>query len=307
VRALRSTVALIVPGLLACSASGTADLGDLQLESGQVLKAARLPYRTAGRLNADRSNAVLVMPWFQGTSAQLARQIGPGQLVDSSRFFVILVDAFGNGVASSPSNSDAQPGAAFPAVSMRDIVKAQYRLVTETLQLRHLHAVVGVSMGGMQVFEWIVAHPDFMTKAVSIVGSPRTQPDDVERWNDGIRWLSQSRWQRTRSQLSELKPRAALAEWGSDPENQLRQIRAIVDHDVARRFGGSMENAAAAVRAELMVVSTWSDREVNPKPAFEFARMAGAQILELDGRCGHQAPSCERATMWSAIGRFLEK
>ncbi len=78
-------------------------------------------------------------------------------------------------------------------------------------------------------------------------------------------------------------------------------------HDVSTRFGGSMERAAAAIRSQLLMVSTWEDREVNPKPAFELARMAGATILELDGRCGHQAPSCERVALWAAVRRFLER
>lgn len=303
-RALRAWI-LLLPGVLACSSTETARLGDLPLENGQILRDCRITYRTRGVLNADKSNAVLVIPWFQGTSIETAAQVGPGKLVDSSRFFVILVDAPGNGIASSPSNSTAQPGAAFPDFTMRDIVEAHYRLVTGTFGIRHLHAIVGISMGGMQVFEWLVTHPDFMTKAVSIVGSPQTQPDDVERWNGAMRWLVHSRWMRTRSRLSELKPRAAVGELGLQPEDQLRQIRAIVGHDIARRFDGSLERAAAAIKAELLVVSTWADAEVNPKPAFDVARLARAEVLELDGRCGHQAPSCERATMWPAVGRFL--
>ena len=68
-----------------------------------------------------------------------------------------------------------------------------------------------------------------------------------------------------------------------------------------------MERAAAAIRADLMVVSTWQDREVNPRPAFDLARIARAEVLELDGRCGHQAPSCERAVLWPAVARFLDR
>lgn len=305
-RALRAWL-LLLPGVLACSSSETALLGDLPLENGQILRDCRITYRTRGTLNADKSNAVLVIPWFQGTSIETALQVGPGKFVDTSRFFAILVDTPGNGLASSPSNSTAQPGAAFPSFTMRDVVAAHHRLVTEKFGIRHLHAVLGVSMGGMQVFEWVVAYPDFMTKAVSIVGSPQTQPDDVERWNGAVRWLGHSRWTRTRSRLSDLKPRAALSELGVEPDDQLRQIQAIVGHDIARRFGGSLERAAAAVKADLLVVGTWADAEVNPKPAFEFARLARAEVLELDGRCGHQAPSCERATMWPAVGRFLAR
>jgi len=286
-------------------ASRTARLGDVPLEGGASILDCQITYRTIGRLDAQRSNAVLVLPWFQGTSAELVRQVGAGKLVDTSKYFAILVDAFGNGVSSSPSNSRRQPGAAFPRFTMRDLVTAQHRLVTETLQIRHLHAIVGISMGGMQAFEWMMSYPDFMTRVVSIVGSPQTQPDDAGRWNDGLAWLSQSRWTRTRARIRSLQPRSALTELSLQPENQSRQIHAILSHDITRRFGGSMERAAAARRPELLVVSTWQDREVNPKPAFDYARLSGAEILELDGRCGHQAPSCERATLWPAVGRFL--
>ena len=286
-------------------ASRTARLGDVPLEGGASILDCQITYRTIGRLDAQRSNAVLVLPWFQGTSAELVRQVGAGKLVDTSKYFAILVDAFGNGVSSSPSNSRRQPGAAFPRFTMRDLVTAQHRLVTETLQIRHLHAIVGISMGGMQAFEWMMSYPDFMTRVVSIVGSPQTQPDDTGRWNDGLSWLSQSRWTRTRARIRSLQPRSALNEFLLQPENQSRQIHAILSHDITRRFGGSMERAAAARRPELLVVSTWQDREVNPKPAFDYARLSGAEILELDGRCGHQAPSCESATLWPAVGRFL--
>jgi homoserine O-acetyltransferase len=308
VRGFRSWLALLLPGLLAaCSSAETARLGDLRLENGQVLTDCRVTYRTRGRLNADRSNAVLVVPWFQGTSVQTTMQVGPGKLVDTSKYFVILVDALGNGAASSPSNSRTQPGAAFPRFTMRDLVESQFRLVTERLQLSHLHAIVGTSMGGMQVFEWLFAHPDFMTKAVSIVGSPQTQPDDVERWAGTLAWLAYSPSARTRDRLSAFKPRAALVELRTEPENQRRQIHAILGHDVTRRFGGSLEAAAAAVRPQLLVIGTLADREVNNAPAFEFARLAGAEVLELNGRCGHQAPSCERTTLWPAVGRFLDQ
>jgi homoserine O-acetyltransferase len=297
---------LFLPAAWGCSRGIlTAPLGDLPLEGGSAVLDCRLTYRTLGRLDASRSNAVLVLPWFQGTSADLLRQVGPGRLVDTSRYFVILVDALGNGVASSPSNSPRQPAGAFPRITIRDMVEAQHRLVTGTLKLPKLHAIVGISMGGMQAFEWMVSYPDAMSRVVSIVGSPQTQPDDVARWNDAIAWLRRPVWERTRTRLAAVKPRSAFHEFGLDPHNQISQIQAIQSHDITRRFGGSMPGAVAAARARLLMVSTWEDREVNPAPAFEFARLAGGQVLELNGRCGHQAPSCERATLWPAVGQFL--
>jgi homoserine O-acetyltransferase len=129
-----------------------AQLGDLPLQSGAVLRDCRVGYRTFGTLDAARSNAVLVTAWSMGRSRDLARHIGPGRLVDSRRYFVIAVDPLGNGVSSSPSNSLQQPGDRFPRLSIRDMVEAQRRLVRDVLHLEHLHAVVGTSLGGMQAF-----------------------------------------------------------------------------------------------------------------------------------------------------------
>jgi homoserine O-acetyltransferase len=281
-------------------------IGDFPLESGETIHDCRIGYRTAGKLDAARSNAVLVLPWFQGTSMQLVDQIGAGRLVDSSRYFAIMVDALGNGVSSSPSNSPLQPGARFPHFSIRDMIESQHRLLTRVLRLDHLKAVVGVSMGGMQVFEWITSHPDFMDRAVSIVGSPQTQPDDRERWERVIGNMQQRRpWKRTITALVRGRLRTACGELIVHADDTVRQAQAGMALDIPSSFGGSMTRAAASVRARLLVVGTMKDEEVNPKPGFEFARLARADVFELRGDCGHQAPSCERATMWPVVSGFL--
>jgi homoserine O-acetyltransferase len=308
--AIGASLVLLIPGAFAFAFAPRqqfAPLGDFRLESGEMIADAVVGYRTAGQLNAARSNAVLVAPWFQGTTGQLARQIGPGKLVDTSKYFVIMVDALGNGVSSSPSTSKRQADQTFPAFTMADVVASQHQLVTRVLGLNHLHAIVGISMGGMQVFQWTVSYPTFMSKAVSIVGSPQSQPDDQQRWRDGIAWLQNPAPTRVRSLLARWKPRAALNELRIEPHDNTRQAQAIMALDISRPFGGSMERAAAAMHADLMIVSTWADREVNPKPAFDLARIASAHVLELDGRCGHQAPSCERKVMWPAVARFLDR
>lgn len=302
--------ATIVAGVLAWIVTWTprqqfAHLGDFRLQSGETIANLVVGYRTAGRLNASRTNAVLVAPWFLGTSGQLAWQIGPGKLVDTSTNFVIMVDALGNGVSSSPSTSARQPGPSFPRFTIGDIVESQRLVVTQTLQLARLRAVVGISMGGMQVFEWAVAHPQMMDKAVSIVGSPRTQPDDRQRWQEGMQWVQVPARTRVWSAISAGNPLAALGELRVAPYDYIRQAEAVMAHDISTRFGGSMTRAAATMRSQLLVASTWEDRAVNPKPAFELARLAGARVLELDGRCGHQAPSCDRATLWPEVNRFL--
>src|SRR5437764_1499851 len=136
------------PGVKAESEGGQqfAELGDLRLQGGAVIQDFRLGYRTLGKLNAVRSNAVLWPTWLGGKSADLLQFVGPGKVVDTHRYFVILVDAIGDGGSTSPSNSKKQPLMKFPVFSIRDMVECEHRLVTEVLHLNHLHAVMGVSM-----------------------------------------------------------------------------------------------------------------------------------------------------------------
>jgi len=192
-------ILLATAATLAAHAQGTqqfAELGNCKLESGQQITACKLGYRTFGKLNADSSNAILFPTWFSGTSEQLAANVGTGKLLDPAKYFVIVVDALGDGVSSSPSTSQTQPRMAFPAFTVRDMVTAEYRLATESLHLKHLHAVLGISMGGMQTFEWMVDYPDFMDIAIPIVGSTRLTSYDLVLWHaqeDAVR--SSPAWQ----------------------------------------------------------------------------------------------------------------
>jgi homoserine O-acetyltransferase len=143
-----------------------AELGDFQLQTGGVIQDFRLGYRTLGHLNTQKSNAILWPSWLGGKSQDLLQFLGPGNVVDTSKYFAVLVDAIGNGISSSPSNSKKQPLMTFPRFSIRDMVEAEHRLAVEVLHLSHFHAVMGISMGGMQTFEWIAAYPEFMDLAI---------------------------------------------------------------------------------------------------------------------------------------------
>jgi homoserine O-acetyltransferase len=286
----------------------TANLGDLALENGQTLRDCRIGYRTFGTLNADRSNAVLLPTWAMGTSRELANQIGAGKLVDSSRYFVIAVDTLGNGVSSSPSNSALQGGDAFPELSVSDLVESEYQLVTRTMGLTHLEAVVGISLGGIQALGWATIHPEFMNKVVSIVGTPRSSDGDRKRWQDAIEDVrSTPGWKRAVQHAKNGAPLSAVGQLSGEGTDFIRQAGVIVGVDVSARFGGSMERAAAAVRASLLVVVSPTDTVLDPSSSVEFAHLAGAELVELDGKCGHQAPSCEKATLVSAVSHFLER
>jgi len=161
----------------------SASLGDFKLKSGEIIRELKISYRTFGSLNADKSNAILFPTWFTGTTEDLVDLIGPGKLVDPAKYFVIAVDALGDGGSSSASNSTAQQHMSFPKFSVRDMIESQYLLLTGHFQLNHLKAVMGVSMGGMQTFEWMVTYPNFMDYAIPIVGSPKLTSYDLLLWN----------------------------------------------------------------------------------------------------------------------------
>ena len=151
------------------------ELGNLLLESGQTLRGAKLAYRTLGTLNAEKTNAILVTTWFSGTGRVMQDvYVGAGHALDPERYFIIIVDQLGNGVSSSPQNTPApQSMAKFPVLSIGDDVQAQHQLVTELFGIERLALVVGGSMGGQQVYEWAVAHPQMIERASPIAATAR--------------------------------------------------------------------------------------------------------------------------------------
>src|SRR3989449_9330905 len=143
-------------------------LGDLKLESGEVIKDFAISYVTHGKLNAKKSNAILMVTAISGNHHRLDFLIGPGKALDTTKYFVIATDAIGNGLTTSPSNSTAQPRMKFPKYGIRDMVESQRRLLKEKLGIDHVVAVIGPSMGGMQALQWGVSHPDVMDSLVEI-------------------------------------------------------------------------------------------------------------------------------------------
>jgi homoserine O-acetyltransferase/O-succinyltransferase len=156
----------------------------LVLECGSMLRRLVVAYRTYGVLNADRSNAVLICHALTGdqyvaeTHPLTGRPgwwdtvVGPGRSVDTDRFFVICANVLGGCMGStgpgSQRDDDEIPwGTDFPPVTIRDMVRAQKRLV-DHLGIFRLFAVIGGSMGGLQVLEWVATYPDSVFAAVPI-------------------------------------------------------------------------------------------------------------------------------------------
>jgi homoserine O-acetyltransferase/O-succinyltransferase len=337
-----AVVAIVLTGLTAgprpsaAQALRMADLGTCPLESGAVIQDCVLGYRTVGELNSDGSNAVLLPSWGGGTSEQKLTEeyVGPDGWVDPDRHFIIVVDAFGNGVSSSPSNSPSQPGDAFPRFTIRDLVRAQYRLVTEVLGLEGLHGVAGLSLGGMQAFEWAVTYPDFVDRVVPVVGTPKRSAYDLLS-STLFRWIFEScdrgcserareaarlyftmmlrtpeHWNRTLDRADVPEFLEEIREGARDlpaTEDILTQIRAAEAFDVTERFGGSLERAADAVEADILVVVATHDQLTTPEPSRRFVELADGRLHESDSDCGHHAflAACDAAGITPAIRAFL--
>jgi homoserine O-acetyltransferase/O-succinyltransferase len=151
-------------------------LGDFKLESGESIRDFSLSYVTHGTLNAQKSNAVLMVTAIGGNHHRIDHLIGAGKGIDPASYFIICVDAISNGLTTSPSNSKAQPGMKFPKFNMRDMVNSAQRLVKDKFAIERLVTVVGASMGGMQALQFAVSFPDMTKSVVAIVPLGKTTP-----------------------------------------------------------------------------------------------------------------------------------
>jgi homoserine O-acetyltransferase len=158
------------------SAVQTCRLGDLKLESGEVIRDVRMTYITFGTLNAQKSNAMLSLHGLQGNRNSQSYWVGRGKAFDPDRYFIIQPDTLG--VASIDANATTSPTRSglnmkFPRFNIRDMVNAEYRMLTECLGIRHLVAVAGSSMGGIETMQWSVSYPAFMDAAIPVTPMAR--------------------------------------------------------------------------------------------------------------------------------------
>jgi homoserine O-acetyltransferase/O-succinyltransferase len=278
-------------------------LKDFKFNSGQSLPELRIHYRTLGTPQRDAQgvvrNAVLIL---HGTgrsgdnlmNPQFAGQLfGPGSLLDTSRYFIILPDGIGHGRSSKPSDGLR---ARLPRYRYQDMVEAQYRLVTEGLGINHLRLVMGTSMGGMHTWLWGETYPDFMDALMPLASLPvriaglnqvtrrmtidaiRTDPE----WQNGdyksqphglyaaihIRLIMTSsplQWQKqypTREAADKFLEDTARARFSStDANDMLYQLEASSDYDPSPHL--------ERIKAPLMAVNS-DDDLINPPPNCEY-------------------------------------
>ncbi len=317
-------------------------LGDLALESGRrivdctVSYAVHGPQRAPG-VPADDVPVVLALSAVAATHHRLDFLIGEGRALDPARVAIIAIDALGNGLSSSPSNSVAQPGRAFPRFTIRDMVASQAAAL-DALGVGRLHAVVGASMGGMQALQWAVSHPARVERVAAMTPMARTTPwaaainecsrralevGGLRTWDAWVP-LMQLLSGRTPSRVdADFASGAEAIDWiaartlwwtaqGFDPLDWLYQSWAYDAHDVGTTpgFGGDTAAALASIRSRTLVAAPPFDL-YNPSHAARWAaeRIPGASFLELDTDWGHQAAgpadAASAATLDTAISALL--
>ena len=301
-------------------------LGDLLLESGESIRDCAVSYVVHGPDDRGVPTA-LGLCAIGSTHHRLDFLIGPDAPLDTNRMRVIVVDAIGNGLTTSPSNSLHQPAMAFPDFTIGDMVRSQ-KLLLEHLGIERLDVVIGASMGGMQALQWGVQYPAAMESIIALVPLARTPG-----WTAGINraarqalagavgrgataapwppgtwdaWVTVMQLLAVRTPElvnSEIAGPEALSAWlaeraqwwagqGFDPIDWIYQSRAYDAHDVgnAPGFGGDTARALQSVRARTLVVAAALDL-YNPGAC---ARWAAAQI-----------PSCRCVTYDSPWGHML--
>jgi homoserine O-acetyltransferase len=167
----------------------------LRLESGGQLGGLEIAYCTYGQLNSDASNAILICHALTGDQFAASphpttgkpgwwnQLIGAGKPLDPKRFFIICTNVIGGCMGSTgPSSIDLETGApyglTFPVITIGDMVRAQALLV-EKLGIKSLFAVVGGSMGGMQVLQWAADYPERVFSAICIASAPRHSAQNI--------------------------------------------------------------------------------------------------------------------------------
>ncbi len=168
---------------------------NLKLESGDLIDSFKLAFKTYGKLNTDKTNAILVCHALTGDQyvagnnpitgreGWWSRMVGPNKPIDTNKFFVICSNVLGGCAGSTgpkdlQNGSDVAYGGNFPSVTIKDMVKAQSLLI-ESLNIEKLFSVIGGSMGAMQALQWTIDFPDKILNIIHIAGALKHSAQNI--------------------------------------------------------------------------------------------------------------------------------
>jgi homoserine O-acetyltransferase len=288
---LRRVVLACVAALATCVAAaadypapteGDFTLKDFRFSNGATLPELRIHYRTLGKPKKDAGgivrNAVLIGHGTGGTGAQFIRAefagelFGAGQLLDATKYFIVLPDGIGHGKSSKPSDG---LHAQFPQYGYTDMVEANYRLLTEGLGVNHLRLAMGTSMGGMHTWVLGERHPDFMDALMPLASLPTQISGRNRVWRktliDAIRndpaWMGGN----YTSQPPSLRTAASLIYFmGSNPILRQEAMPTLAKSDEV--LNAAMDTAVREQDANDVMYQVSASWDYDPGPGLERIR-----------------------------------
>jgi homoserine O-acetyltransferase len=339
-------LAMMVVAVIAATAAHAENqvfsLYDFQFEDGIIMPELRIAYETHGKLAPGRDNAILLLHETLRDHHAFDDLIGPGKVFDTNKYFVIAADAIGGGESSSPDEGTGQD---FPRYTIRDVMAAEYGLVSSGLGLTQLHAIVGRSMGAFIGLEWAVQHPEMPGGLVLLAPSARSDANyqviidlmtsaialDPD-WNgghyernpvEGLRhagmiyypWSVSAAYldRISAAQLVQKSETIAKSFAAWDANSLVLRLAACREHDVATSAPGGLGAALARATMPILLMPSASDRLIDPANVERLrAGLPQARYAEIPGDLGHRAiapPSetPEAEFVERAIRGFLDK
>jgi homoserine O-acetyltransferase len=305
-----------------------ANLGDVKLVSGDVIKDFKVSYVTHGKLNRAKSNAILVMQPFLGDRHLHDFLIGPGKALDTDKYYIVASDFIGNSVlqhdiTTGPTNSGLKMD--FPWFTIRDSTNIDYKLLKEYLGIEHVLAVIGPSIGAMKGYQFAVSYPTYISGAVAIMGSPNISPrmrwvlgnamDTIaldSGWQGGnyevnptgglsaalMAWLPYvytERWYAQNLRAPEqMRPFRQFwrglfaAQDARDVYYQLRMWQTFNIGD-SPGFNGDPQAALRSIKARVLLITVKEDLMISPEEVALAKTIPNVTHFELDTAFGHAA------------------
>jgi homoserine O-acetyltransferase len=309
-------------------------LYDFQFGNGAVIPELRVAYETQGKLAPARDNAIVLLHDAIEDRHAFDALIGPGKTFDTNRYFVIAADAIGGGESSSPSDGMGQE---FPRYSIRDMMAAEYALVSRGLELTRLRAIVGRGAGAFAALEWVIQHPEMPRGLVLLGPSLRSDANfqvviDAmvstialdQAWQGGrygnnpVEGLRRAGmlyfpWSVSTAYLDRLTPAQlaqeqevlarSFADW--DANALVLRLAACRGHDVAEGIVGDVDAALARATMPALLLASASDRLIGLAGARRLrASLPHATYAEIPTELGYSAIARQPGT---AEGDFIDR
>jgi homoserine O-acetyltransferase/O-succinyltransferase len=149
----------------------------MQLQSGIMLRNAKVVYKTYGQLAADKSNVIVEPSWYSGTHTDMEPHIASDKILDPSRYFIVAINMFGSGLSTSPSNAVPPfDRKRYPKITLTDNVRIHRQLLSKVFGIQKIAVVYGFSMGGQQAYHWGALYPEQVERICVVCGSAKTSP-----------------------------------------------------------------------------------------------------------------------------------